>query len=82
MWKNSLSEDQQRAATGYFNVVHRHSESAMDICTAANTDHVVTTKSSNQHDLYMVPFSQEYRPFLTKAAELLQKAGELSDSPR
>lgn len=82
MWKNSLSEDQQRAATGYFNVIHRHSESEMDICTAASTDHVVTTNSSNQHDLYMVPFSQEYRPFLTKAAELLQKAGELSDSPR
>ncbi|XXG58541.1 hypothetical protein AAC387_Pa04g0831 [Persea americana] len=81
MWKNSLSEDQQRAATGYFNVIHRHSESGMDICTAASTDHVVTTNSSNQHDLYMVPFSQEYRPFLTKAAELLQKAGELSDSP-
>ncbi|KAJ8617286.1 hypothetical protein MRB53_013472 [Persea americana] len=81
MWKNSLSEDQQRAATGYFNVIHRHSESEMDICTAAGTDHVVTTNSSNQHDLYMVPFSQEYRPFLTKAAELLQKAGELSDSP-
>ena len=34
------------------------------------------------HDLYAIPYSEEYRQFLTKAAELLRKAGDLTSTPR
>lgn len=81
-WKNSLSEDQQRAATGYFNVIRRSCESGMDTkLTMAGNEHNVVINSSNRHDLYMLPFSQEYKPFLLEAAELLNKAGDSSDCP-
>ncbi|XP_058113985.1 nudix hydrolase 3 [Magnolia sinica] len=84
LWKSSLSEEQQQAATGYFHVIRRHCESCKDsslLIPSASTDKVLVSKSSNLHDLYMVPYSKEYRNFLTEAAELLHKAGELSDSP-
>ncbi|XP_077238192.1 nudix hydrolase homolog 3 isoform X2 [Tasmannia lanceolata] len=83
LWKSSLTEDQQRAATGYFSVIRRHSESSMDTSLhgLATTDQVMATNSLNSLDLYTVPFSQEYRSSLLKVSELLHKAGELTDSP-
>ncbi|XP_068653162.1 nudix hydrolase 3 [Aristolochia californica] len=69
LWKNTLSVDQQMAATGYFTIVKRRSESDVD------------TPLHDLHDLYVVPFSEEYRSFLTKATDLLYKAAELTDSP-
>ncbi|KAM2079420.1 hypothetical protein ACFX1R_026932 [Malus domestica] len=81
LWKKSLTEDQKQAATSFFTVTKRQSELSLDSslygCTDESTSHSVTST----HDLYSVPFSQEYNAFLTQAAELLHKAGELASSP-
>lgn len=69
-WKASLTETEQKAATGFFNVIKRHNESDFDS---------VLTENSKSHDLFVVPYSQEYREFLVKAAEFLQKAAERTD---
>ncbi|XP_038717609.1 nudix hydrolase 3 isoform X2 [Tripterygium wilfordii] len=76
-WKGSLTDDQQRDATGYFNVIKRHSQENI------LSHHLIDglTDSTGSHDLYIVPFSQEYNSFLVKAAELLHKAGDLASSP-
>nr|GEU34674.1 NUDIX hydrolase 3 [Tanacetum cinerariifolium] len=60
-----LSEKEKQDATGFFNVIRRHND----------------THSSSTSDLGIVPYSQEYSPYLTKAAELLHKAGDLTSSP-
>lgn len=81
LWKRSLSEDQQQDATGFFNVIKRCSELTLDSpcnSTVGDANHM----ASSAHDLYIIPFSKEYNSFLTKAAELLHKAGDLSSSPR
>ncbi|KAL6012219.1 Nudix hydrolase 3 [Asimina triloba] len=80
-WESSLSQDQQKDAMGYFSVIRRHCESGMDCFHSPGTDTASKTDSSISHDLYLIPYSEEYRNFLTEAAELLHKAGELSDSP-
>ncbi|XP_028776890.1 nudix hydrolase 3 isoform X2 [Neltuma alba] len=73
-WKDSLEKDQQTEATGFFSVIKRHSEFLLDSNTVDN-------KVGAAHDLYIVPYSQEYKTLLAKAAELLRKAGDTSDSP-
>ncbi|KAJ4828626.1 Nudix hydrolase 3 [Turnera subulata] len=79
-WKNSLGEEQQLDATGFFTVIKRLSESNLESSltnyTSGGADHLL-----GAHDLYSVPYSKEYNHFLTKAAELLHKAGELVSSP-
>ncbi|XP_071920169.1 nudix hydrolase 3 isoform X2 [Coffea arabica] len=77
LWKNSLSEDQKKEAIGFFNVIKRHSEIFLD--KAESLDVVVGTNYA--HDLYIVPYSKEYKSLLGKAADLLQKAGDLASSP-
>ncbi|KAL3619118.1 Nudix hydrolase 3 [Castilleja foliolosa] len=72
LWKNSLPEETQKDATGFFSVIRRESERIMD-------ESLLTTKGA--HDLYIVPYSEEYNAFLAKASDLLHKAGDLVSSP-
>ncbi|CAN8270684.1 unnamed protein product [Cochlearia groenlandica] len=68
LWLNGLTtEEQKQAATGFFSVIRRRSE--------ANQD------ASSLSDLYSIPYSEVYRSSLTKASELLHKAGDLVDTP-
>lgn len=82
LWKSSLSKDEQSEATGFFNVIKRKSQSSLDGASS-----IVSDESNNNntvkpvHDLFIVPYSQEYRALLTKAAELLHKAGNSTSSP-
>lgn len=77
-WKDSLKADEMRDATGFFNVIKRHSECMLEASPLSDTPAGTTLA----HDLYIVPYSQEYKPFLEKAAELLHKAADMTDSPR
>ncbi|CAK9310340.1 unnamed protein product [Citrullus colocynthis] len=81
LWKDSLTKDQQNFATGFFSVIKRRSEYNLDlsICNSGldSTNHM----EGSTYDLYSVPFSQEYSSFLSKAAELLHKAGDITCSP-
>ncbi|XP_059641061.1 nudix hydrolase 3 isoform X2 [Cornus florida] len=81
LWKDTLKEDEKNDATGFFTVIKRRSELNLDASlsktTVGSTSHLV----GSAHDLYTVPYSQEYKPFLAKAAELLHKAGDLTSSP-
>ncbi|OVA06923.1 NUDIX hydrolase domain [Macleaya cordata] len=81
LWKSNLRDDEQEAATGFFSVIKRHSESSFGASFSENTCGSSNQVLGSSHDLYIVPFSQEYKPFLTKAAELLHKAGDLTDCP-
>uniref|UniRef100_A0A803QMX5 Nudix hydrolase domain-containing protein n=1 Tax=Cannabis sativa TaxID=3483 RepID=A0A803QMX5_CANSA len=88
LWKSSLTDEQKEDATGFFNVVKRRSEFALDASiynrTVDDTEHLLHSAHdlyTVPHDLYTVPFAQEYSSFLRKAAELLHKAGDLSSSP-
>ncbi|CAF2208003.1 unnamed protein product [Brassica napus] len=72
-WLSSLTEEQKRAATGFFSVIKRRSEANLD---ASLSDHL----SDSNSDLYSSPYSEIYQPFLTKASELLHKAGDLVTS--
>ncbi|CAL1376969.1 unnamed protein product [Linum trigynum] len=75
LWKNKLS--QQEDATSFFTVIKRHSEGF------SSSDHTISKTShlADNGDLFTVPYSIEYKYFLTKAAELLRKAGDLASSP-
>nr|GME00100.1 Nudix hydrolase 3 [Ipomoea batatas] len=75
LWRDGLPEDQKKEAMGFFNVIKRHSESEMDIPISQNTS---TPNSS--HDLYIVPYCQEYNSLLSEAAKLLHEAGDLTSS--
>ncbi|KAI3982198.1 hypothetical protein MKX01_019104 [Papaver californicum] len=79
LWKNSLSDNQQKDATGFFNVIKRHSESNFADSLLETTHGSSNQVSASSYDLHIVPFCQEYNPFLMKAAELLRKAGDLTD---
>lgn len=82
MWKSSLTVDQQEDATGFFNVIKRHSEYSLGSTVNCNTGGSKDHSVGSIPDLYAVPFSQEYNSFLTRAAELLHKAGDLASSTR
>lgn len=77
MWKDDLEKDQQREATGFFSVIRRHGDVFLDSDMPKSSN-----KASSAHDLYIVPYSQEYKSLLEKAADLLHKAGDLTKSPR
>lgn len=79
LWKDSLTKDKEDA-TGFFNVIKRHSEFVLESSLSKDSDDVTNHSVDSTHDLYIVPFSQEYNPFLKKAAELLHKAGDLTSS--
>lgn len=77
-----MPKDKQEVATGFFNVIRRHSELILDVSLSNDTVDGTADLVGSSHDLYSIPYSQEYKPFLTKAAELLNKAGDLTNSPR
>ncbi|XP_075666327.1 nudix hydrolase 3 isoform X2 [Castanea sativa] len=79
LWKDSLTKDKQDA-TGFFNVIKRHSEFGLELFLSNDRADVTNHFVDSTHDLCIVPFSQEYNPFLKKAAELLCKAGDLTSS--
>ncbi|KAH6792225.1 nudix hydrolase-like protein 3 [Perilla frutescens var. hirtella] len=74
LWKKSLKEDKQKEAVGFFNVIKRVSERLLDESLSSATP----SSTSEAHDLYIVPYSQEYKDFLTVASDLLHKAGDLT----
>lgn len=73
IWNNRLGKDQQKEATSFFTVIKRHSEYILD-------SGLLNDKVGSSKELYTVPYSQEYKSLLTKAADLLHKAGDISDS--
>ncbi|CAI8596358.1 unnamed protein product [Vicia faba] len=73
LWNDSLEKDQQTEATSFFTVIKRHSELILD--SGLSNDKVASSK-----DLYIVPYSQEYKSLLAKAAKLLHKAGDITNS--
>lgn len=75
LWNDSLAKDQQTEATSFFTVIKRHSEFILD--SGLSNDKVASSK-----DLYIVPYSQEYKSLLAKAAKLLHKAGDITNSTR
>ncbi|XP_072952824.1 nudix hydrolase 3 isoform X1 [Typha angustifolia] len=78
LWKSSLSESQQKAAIGFFSVIRRYDDAL--VSTPCKIDQVGSEEPIKSDDLVIIPFSQEYNSSLVKAAELLLKASELSDS--
>ncbi|XP_051119712.1 nudix hydrolase 3-like [Andrographis paniculata] len=76
LWKNSLPEDKKKEATGFFSVIRRGSEIFLDESLSP------TTASSRipVPALCIVPFSKEYYAYLSKASDLLHKAGDLVSS--
>ncbi|KAL0407952.1 UNVERIFIED_CONTAM: Nudix hydrolase 3 [Sesamum radiatum] len=76
LWKNSLPEDKKKEATGFFNVIKRKGERILDELLSPAQQ----SGNSDAHDLYIVPYSEEYKAFLTKASDLLHKAGDLTSS--
>ncbi|CAD5186278.1 unnamed protein product, partial [Musa acuminata subsp. malaccensis] len=79
LWKGSLNASEQEAATGFFSVIRRHVDTP-----SSTVSHLMDHSGSGQHFnldcLTIVPFSQEYKALLVKAADLLFRASELSDS--
>ncbi|CAL9771416.1 unnamed protein product [Musa acuminata subsp. burmannicoides] len=79
LWKGSLNASEQEAATGFFSVIRRHVDTL-----SSTVSHLMDHSGSGQHFnldcLTIVPFSQEYKALLVKAADLLFRASELSDS--
>ncbi|CAJ2639411.1 unnamed protein product [Trifolium pratense] len=73
IWNDSLPKDQQQEATSFFTVIRRHSEFILD--SGLSNDKVDSSK-----DLYIVPYSQEYKSLLAKAADFLHKAGDITNS--
>lgn len=78
LWKDSLTGDHKQDATGFFSVIRRLSEVTLD-APASKTSGV--NQMDAVHDLFCVPFSQEYQSSLLKVAELLHQAAELTSSP-
>ncbi|KAL2489821.1 Nudix hydrolase 3 [Forsythia ovata] len=76
LWKNSLPEDRRKEAIDFFNVIKRESEAMLD----KSLSHSTPASTSDTHDLYIVPYSEEYSSFLVRAADLLHKAGDLTSS--
>ncbi|KAL8547773.1 hypothetical protein ACS0TY_007202 [Phlomoides rotata] len=73
----SLPKDKQEEATGFFNVIKRKSERLLDESPPLS---MPPSSNSDAHDLYIVPYSEEYNAFLTKASDLLHKAGDVASS--
>ncbi|KAJ8555263.1 hypothetical protein K7X08_012759 [Anisodus acutangulus] len=76
LWKDSLPEDQQKEAMGFFNVIRRRSESFLENMISHKTEN----STISLHDLYVVRYSQEYHSLLSEAAALLHSAGDLTSS--
>ncbi|KAK3219203.1 hypothetical protein Dsin_013173 [Dipteronia sinensis] len=81
LWKDSLTGNQQEDATSFFTVIKRRSEFSLDCFLCDHTLDGTKNSVGSIHDLYSVPYSKEYIPYLKRAAELLHKAGDLASSP-
>ncbi|KAK4838882.1 hypothetical protein QYF36_017279 [Acer negundo] len=81
LWKNSLTGNQQEDATSFFTVIKRRSEFSLDCSPCDHTLDGTNNSVGSIHDLYSVPYSEEYIPYLKRTAELLHKAGDLASSP-
>ncbi|KAF8689876.1 hypothetical protein HU200_041508 [Digitaria exilis] len=77
LWKSRLTSKEQKDATGFFTVIKRHD--SLSALSSTQSDGLDQAKTSD--DLFIVPYSKEYRSSLEKAAELLEKASVCSDSP-
>lgn len=84
LWKSTLSVSEQEAAIGFFSVIRRHCDTNVNNSSfyslSGTADQIELNHQLNSSDLFIVPYSQEYKFFLTKAAELLHKAAELTQS--
>ncbi|XP_044496382.1 nudix hydrolase 3 isoform X1 [Mangifera indica] len=80
LWKSSLSEKQQEEATSFFTVIKRQSELSLSSSLSDHRVDVTNHLLGSTHDLYSVPYSEEYKPYLVRAAELLHKAGDIASS--
>ncbi|KAJ9178897.1 hypothetical protein P3X46_010743 [Hevea brasiliensis] len=80
LWKDTLTESRKRDATGFFTVIRRHSEFDLD---SSLPNHTVDCRdrSIGVHDLFSIPYYKEYNSLITRAADLLHKAGDLASSP-
>ncbi|XP_064985900.1 nudix hydrolase 3-like isoform X2 [Musa acuminata AAA Group] len=79
LWKGSLNASEQEAATGFFSVIRRHVDT-LSSTVSHLMDHSGSGQRFNLDCLTIVPFSQEYKALLVKAADLLFRASDLSDS--
>ncbi|KAM0858363.1 hypothetical protein ACQ4PT_047867 [Festuca glaucescens] len=77
LWKSGLPDQEQKDATGFFTVIKRPDA----LLPSALAPSEGSDQTNNSDDLYVVPYSKEYKLSLEKAAELLCKASECSDSP-
>ncbi|XP_066333072.1 nudix hydrolase 3-like [Miscanthus floridulus] len=77
LWKSKLTDKEQKDATGFFSVIKRHDSLSSSSLTQSDGSDQTMTKD----DLFIAPYSKEYRSSLEKSAELLEKASACSDSP-
>ncbi|XP_012067457.2 nudix hydrolase 3, partial [Jatropha curcas] len=79
-WKDTLTDDEEHDATGFFTVIKRHNELGSDSCLS---NHIFdgTGHFTGGHGLLSIPYSKEYNSLITKAAELLHEAGDVASSP-
>ena len=64
-WAGSLTKEEQEQAKGFFTVIRWKDEAG----------------SKTHKDLVAIPFSEEYKDDLTRAANLLKEAADLTDNP-
>eukprot|EP00249_Psilotum_nudum_P011812 c23399_g1_i1 orf=388-2739(-) len=83
LWKGTLNQEEQAAATGFFSVIRRPDEGLLN-CTPlsdAQIEQQPLHETSKVSNLQIVPYSKEYNELLTRAAQYLRKAGDASDTP-
>ncbi|KAH9667587.1 Nudix hydrolase 3 [Citrus sinensis] len=78
---SSLTEKQQEDATSFFTVIKRRSEFNLDSSLSGHIVDATNHSVGSIYDLYSVPYSEEYNSYLTRASELLHKAGDMASSP-
>ncbi|OWM87005.1 hypothetical protein CDL15_Pgr016042 [Punica granatum] len=79
---HGLPKDQLEEVTGFFNVIKRRSELSIEasMTNLAVKNHDNDNVAVSGTDLYNVPYCKEYMSSLSKAAELLLEAGNLTSS--
>uniref|UniRef100_A0ACD5ZAA2 Uncharacterized protein n=1 Tax=Avena sativa TaxID=4498 RepID=A0ACD5ZAA2_AVESA len=77
LWKSGITDKEQKDATGFFTVIKRPDA----LVPSSQAQLEVSNQTNTSDDLFIVPYSKEYKSSLEKAAGLLCKASECSDSP-
>jgi hypothetical protein len=72
-WLSSLPEDEQKQAKGFFTVIRWKSK-------PPKPEHMVGPAEQLGDRMQAIPYSQEYKDALTRAAELLKQAASLTDN--